>query len=62
MEYILHFLLPQMVDQQDSEAQPIRQPFQHGQIPVVVGVGGIVDGLNHLQSVDDDQHRAGVFH
>ena len=62
MEHVLRFLLPQVVDQQNGEAQPIRQPLQHGQIPVVVGVGSVVDRPNHLQRVDDDQHRAGMLY
>lgn len=38
----------------------IRQVLQHRQIPVVVGIGGVVDWSNHLQGIDDDQHGVGV--
>ena len=62
MEHVFRLLFPQMMDEQNGEAQPVCQPFQHGHVPVVVCVGGVVDGPNHLQSVDDDQHCAGVFH
>ena len=45
-----------MVDEQDGNAVLVRQPLEHRQVPVVVGVGGIVDWTDHLQGVDDDQY------
>ena len=45
-----------MVDEQDGNAVLVRQPLEHRQIPVVVGVGGVMDRTDHLQGVDDDQH------
>ena len=57
MEHIVCLLLAQMVDEQDGDAVLVRQPFQHRQVPIVVGVGGVVDRTDHLQRVDDDQHR-----
>ena len=57
MEHIIRLLLAQMVDEQDGDAVLVRQPFQDRQVPVVVGIGGVVDRADHLQRVDDDQHR-----
>ena len=34
--------------------------FEHRQIPVVIGVGGVVDRTDHLQGINDDQHGVGV--
>ena len=39
----------------------VRQLLERGEVPVVVGVGGIMEGADHLKSVDDDQHRVQVF-
>ena len=61
VEHILCLLFSQVVDQQDRKIQPVRQAFQNGQIPVVIGVGGVMDGPDHLQCVDDDQHRSGML-
>ena len=60
MEHIVCFLLAQMMDEQDGDAVLVRQPFQDRQVPIVVGVGGVVDRADHLQRVDDDQHGVGV--
>ena len=60
MEHILCLFFPQMVDEQDGDAMFVRQPLEHRQVPVVVGVGGIVDWADHLQGVDDDQHGVRV--
>ena len=49
-----------MVDEQDGNAVLVRQPLEHRQIPVVIGVGGVVDRTDHLQGVNDDQHGVGV--
>ena len=38
----------------------VRQPLEHRQVPVVVGVGGVVDRTDHLQGVDNDQYGVGV--
>ena len=38
----------------------VRQPLEHRQIPVVIGVGGVVDRTDHLQGIDNDQHGVGV--
>ena len=36
--------------------------LQHGEVTVVVGVGVVITGAaDHLQCVDDDQHRVGVL-
>ena len=48
------------MDKQDGNAVLVRQPLQHRQIPVVIGVGGVVDRTNHLQGVNDDQYRIRV--
>ena len=51
-----------MMDQQDGDAVGICDPFQCREVAVVVGVGVIVVGpSDHLQCVDDDQHRVRVF-
>jgi hypothetical protein len=34
----------------------VRQPLEHRQVPVVVGVGGVVDRTDHLQGINDDQY------
>ena len=60
MEHIFRLFFPQMVDEQDGNAVLVRQPLEHRQIPVVIGVGGVVDRTNHLQGVNDDQHGVGV--
>ena len=60
MEHILCLFFPQMVDEQDGDAVLVRQPLEHRQVPVVIGVGGVVDRTNHLQGVDNDQHGIGV--
>jgi len=57
VKHIIRLLLAQMMDEQDGDAVFVRQSFQNRQVPVVVGVGGIVDRTDHLQRVDDDQHR-----
>ena len=43
VEYVLCFFFPQVMNQQNGDAVLVRQTFQNGQVPVVVGVGGIVD-------------------
>ena len=48
MKHVLCFFFPQVVDKQNGDAVLVRQPFQNGQVPVVVGVGGIVDGPDYL--------------
>ena len=54
--------LAQMVDEQDGDAVSICDPFQRREVAVVVGIGVVVVGAaDHLQRVDDDQHRAGMF-
>ena len=50
-----------MVDKQDGDAVLVRQLLERGEVSVVVGVGGIMEGADHLKSVDDDQHRIQVF-
>ena len=50
-----------MVNQQNGNAVPICHSFQYRQVPVVVGVGGIVDWANHLQGVHNHQHRVGIL-
>ena len=49
-----------MMDQQDGDAVLVRQPLEHRQVPVVIGVGGVVDRTDHLQGVNDDQHCVGM--
>ena len=60
VEHIIGSFLSQMMDQQDGDAVLVRQPLQHGQVPVVIGVGGIVDGADHLQRIDEDQNSIRV--
>ena len=60
MEHIFCLFFPQMVDEQDGNAVLVRQPLEHRQIPVVIGVGGIVDGADHLQRIDEDQNSIRV--
>ena len=60
-ELVLGVLLPQMVNQQDSDAVGVGYFLQRGQVTVVVGVGLVVGPAHHLQCVDDDQHRVGVL-
>ena len=38
----------------------VRQPLEHRQIFVVVGVGGVVNWADHLQGVNDDQYGVWV--
>ena len=41
----------------------VGQPFQRGQVAVVVGVGIVVGRApDHLERVDNDQHRVRVLH
>ena len=61
MEHILRFLFPQVVDEQNGDAVLVRQPLQHRQIPVVIGVGGVVYRADHLKCVNDDQHDVRMF-
>ena len=61
-EHIVGKLLSQMVDQQNGDAVGIRDVLQHGEVTVVIGVGVVITGAaDHLQRVDDDQHRVGVL-
>ena len=51
-----------MVDQQDGDAVGIRNTLQRGEVTVVICVGVVITGAaDHLQRVDDDQHRVGVL-
>ena len=51
-----------MVDQQNGDAVGIRDVLQHGEVTVVIGVGVVITGAaDHLQRVDDDQHRVGML-
>ena len=51
-----------MVDQQNGDAVGVRNVLQHGEVTVVIGVGVFITGAaDHLQCVDDDQHRVGVL-
>ena len=51
-----------MVDQQDGDAVSGCDPFQSRAVAVVIGAGVVVVGTtDHLQRVDDDQHRVGMF-
>ena len=56
VEHIIGSFLSQMMDQQDGDAVLVRQPLQHGQVPVVIGVGDIVDRAGHLERIDEDQN------
>lgn len=60
-EHILGRLLSQMVDEENGNAVGVGQPLEDGQVTVVVGVGGVVDGADHLEGVDNDQHGVRVF-
>ena len=51
-----------MVDQQNGDAVGVRNVLQHGEVTVVICVGVVITGAaDHLQCVDDDQHRVGVL-
>ena len=51
-----------MVDQQNGDAMSVRNVLQRGEVTVVICVGVVIAGTaDHLQRVDDDQHRVGVF-
>lgn len=51
-----------MMDQQNGDAVGVRNTLQRGEVTVVVGVGVVIaDTADHLQRVDDDQHRVGVL-
>jgi len=51
-----------MVDQQNGDAVGIRNTLQRGEVTVVICVGVVITGAaDHLQRVDDDQHRVGVL-
>ena len=61
-EHIVGKLLSQMVDQQNGDAVGIRNTLQCGEVTVVICVGVVITGAaDHLQRVDDDQHRVGVL-
>ena len=61
-EHIIGKLLSQMVDQQNGDAVGVRNVLQHGEVTVVICVGVVITGAaDHLQRVDDDQHRVGVL-
>ena len=48
--------------QQNGDAVGIRNTLQHGEVTVVICVGVVIAGTaDHLQRVDDDQHRVGVL-
>ena len=51
-----------MVDQQNGDAVGVRDVLQHGEVTVVICVGVVITGAaDHLQRVDDNQHRVGVL-
>ena len=51
-----------MVDQQNGDAVGIRNTLQRGEVTVVICVGVVITGAaDHLQRVNDDQHRVGVL-
>ena len=51
-----------MVDQQNGDAVGVRDVLQHGEVTVVICIGVVIAGAaDHLQRVDDDQHRVGVL-
>ena len=61
-EHIVGKLLPQMVDQKNGDAVGIRNTPQRGEVTVVICVGVVITGAaDHLQRVDDDQHRVGML-
>ena len=49
VEHIVCLFLPEMMDQQDGDAVGAGQPFQCGQIAVVVGVGCAPDHLKRAK-------------
>jgi len=51
-----------MVDQQNGNAVGVRNTLQCGEVTVVICVGVVITGAaDHLQRVDDNQHRVGVL-
>ena len=51
-----------MVDQQNGDAVGVRDVLQHGEVTVVICVGVVIAGAaDHLQRVNDDQHRVGML-
>ena len=51
-----------MVDQQNGNAVGVRNTLQRGEVTVVICVGVVItSAADHLQRVDDDQHRVGVL-
>ena len=51
-----------MVDQQDGDAVGIRNTLQCGEVTVVICIGVVITGAaDHLQRIDDNQHRVGVL-
>ena len=61
-EHIVGKLLPQMVDQQNGNAVGVRNTLQCGEVTVVICVGVVITGAaDHLQRIDDNQHRVGVL-
>ena len=51
-----------MVDQQDGDAVGIRNTLQRGEVTVVICIGVVITGAaDHLQRIDDDQHRVWVL-
>ena len=51
-----------MVDQQNGNAVGVRNTLQCGEVTVVICVGVVITGAaDHLQCVDDDQHRVGML-
>ena len=40
----------------------VRNVLQHGEVTVVICVGVVItSAADHLQRIDDDQHRVGVL-
>ena len=51
-----------MMDQQNGDAVGIRNLLQSREVTVVICVGVVITGAaDHLQRIDDNQHRVGVL-
>ena len=62
VEHIVRLFFPQMVDEQDGDAMGVGQPFQRGQVAVVIGVGVVKARVaDHLKRIDNDQYCVQVL-
>lgn len=61
-EHILGVFFSQVVNEQERDAVRVGDALERGEVAVVVGVGHVPPRVaDHLERVDDDEHRVGVL-